>query len=200
MAPLETLADRLPRGLRPPRVAACDGSNAFHRRFVKVALFFVFPNRRRALFQPVAGGQIQHRRKRRLTDPRLAFQVRFQLARHTPTVDFGVHALHCSAWRPCMGCALPVLSPRFFGIPFGWQSAHFTKWILWPLAALRNVVSIFSTSRPQLDRRGWQVAQEARVCCPRFKWHARQLSPSCTPTGVRSSPEPTSALASGAWH
>ena len=26
-----------------------------------------------------------------------------------------------------------------------------------------NVVSIFSTSRPQLDRRGWQVAQMARV-------------------------------------
>ena len=103
MAPLEALADRFSRGLRPPRVAACDGPHAFRRRFVKVALFFIFPNRRGALFQPVAGGQIQHCRKRRLADPRLAFQVRFQLAGYASTVHLGVHALHCSEWRPCVG-------------------------------------------------------------------------------------------------
>src|ERR1035438_10694431 len=51
MAPLEALADRFSRGLRPPKVAACGGPHAFRRRFVKEALFFIFPNRRGALFR-----------------------------------------------------------------------------------------------------------------------------------------------------
>ena len=82
-------------------------------------------------------------------------------------------------------CLRPVLKPRtqliatryssrfsrvarpdqvfFFGTPFGWQSRHFTKWMLCGLWVDLNVVSIFSTSRPQFDRRGWQLAQVARV-------------------------------------
>src|ERR1035437_4827981 len=81
---------------------------------------------------------------------------------------------------------LPRLAPasRFRGIPFGWQSAHLTKWILWPLAVLTKVVSIFSTSRPQLDRRGWHVAHEARVCCPCCMWQPKKQKspPKNTPT------------------
>lgn len=53
-------------------------------------------------------------------------------------------------------------------MPLGWQSAHFTVWMLCFELRLANVVSIFSTSRPQLDSRGWQLAQEARVVCRCF--------------------------------
>src|ERR1035441_6204671 len=76
----------------------------------------------------------------------------------------------------------------FLGIPLGWQSAHFTQWMLCLLSVERKLVSIFSTSKPQFDIFGWHSAQEARVFCPCFKWHDRQLTPSCTPIEVRSSP------------
>jgi hypothetical protein len=69
-----------------------------------------------------------------------------------------------------------------------------------PAGRIAEVVSIFSTSSPQLDILGWQLAQEARVFWVWRSWQARQLMPSCTPMGVRSSPEPTWKLASGAWH
>src|ERR1039458_730100 len=49
---------------------------------------------------------------------------------------------------------------RFLGMPLGWQSRHFTKWMLCGLWVDLKVVSIVSTSRPQFDSRGWQVAQE----------------------------------------
>ena len=77
--------------------------------------------------------------------------------------------------------------------PFGMAVRAFHGVDIVAAGGMRKVVSIFSTSRPQLDSCGWQLAHEARVCCPCFRWHARQLSPSWTPTGVRSSPEPTSA-------
>ena len=82
----------------------------------------------------------------------------------------------------------------FRGTPFGWQSTHVTRWTSWRLSGERNVVSIVSTSSPQFDSRGWQPAQEARVVWPCFAWQARQLRPSWTPTGVRSSPEKTCML------
>src|SRR5947209_6640110 len=61
------------------------------------------------------------------------------------------------------------------GTPLVWQSAHLTKCTLCRLDGERNVVSIFSTSRPQLESRGWHSAQDARVFCPCFWWHATQL-------------------------
>ena len=59
-------------------------------------------------------------------------------------------------------------APFFLGTPFGWQSTHATLWMLWRLSGEWKVVSIASTSRPQLDRRGWQPEQDARVDCPCF--------------------------------
>jgi len=52
----------------------------------------------------------------------------------------------------------------------------------------RVALSIFSTSIPQCDIFGWQVLHDARAfsLCP--SWQEMQLSPSCTPKGVRSSP------------
>ena len=58
----------------------------------------------------------------------------------------------------------PMRYDFFFGTPFGWQSWHFTRWMLCRLSGLLNVVSIFSTSSPQFDNRGWQLAQDWRVC------------------------------------
>ena len=68
------------------------------------------------------------------------------------------------------------------------------------LSRERNVVSIVSTMMPQFDRRGWHTAHEALVSIPWRPWQARQLIPSWTPVGVRSSPEKTWKLARGAWH
>jgi len=51
----------------------------------------------------------------------------------------------------------------FLGTPFVWQSVHLTKWILCGLWVDLKVVSMVSTSRPQFDKRGWQLEQEARV-------------------------------------
>ena len=75
-----------------------------------------------------------------------------------------------------------------------------TRWTSLRLSADLKVVSIFSTSWPQFESRGWQPAHEARVVCPCLAWQARQLRPSWTPTGVRSSPEKTWFPARGAWH
>src|ERR1039458_8693923 len=91
-----------------------------------------------------------------------------------------------------------LVSCLFFGTPLVWQSAHFTQWTLCLLSAETNVVSIFSTSRPQFDILGWQVAHEARVFSPCWSWQARQLIPSWTPNPVRSSPLPTCMVAMGA--
>ena len=68
------------------------------------------------------------------------------------------------------------------------------------LSADLNVVSIFSTSRPQFDILGWQAAHDALVFWPCCAWHARQLMPSCTPIPVRSSPLATCMVETGAWH
>ena len=90
----------------------------------------------------------------------------------------------CQLAKPCIshqagGWMLPRLGTRFLrGTPLAWQSAHLTVWMLCGLFGLLNVVSIFSTSSPQLESCGWQVVQEARVLCPCFSWHARQLNPS----------------------
>ena len=74
-----------------------------------------------------------------------------------------------------LGCArllfliyarLPKSRGRRFGTPWVWQSKHWKEWMLWRLERDRKVVSIFSTSNPQLDIFGWQLAQEARVCSP----------------------------------
>ena len=51
----------------------------------------------------------------------------------------------------------------FPGVPWGWQSRQATRWMLCWLEGETNVVSIFSTSRPQWEFAGWQVAQEARA-------------------------------------
>ena len=42
-----------------------------------------------------------------------------------------------------------------------WQSPQATKWMLCLLPVERKEVSIFSTSKPQCEFDGWQVAQEA---------------------------------------
>ena len=41
-----------------------------------------------------------------------------------------------------------------FGTPLGWQSSHLTLWTSWWLFGSLKVVSIFSTSMPQFERRG----------------------------------------------
>ena len=53
----------------------------------------------------------------------------------------------------------------------------------------RKVVSIFATSSPQCESVGWQLAQEALAEFEWEEWQSRQLNPSCTPDGVRSSEE-----------
>src|SRR5208283_1497515 len=81
-----------------------------------------------------------------------------------------------------------------------WQSPQATKWMLCLLAGERKVVSIFSTSSPQCESVGWQAEQDALAEPEWEEWQSRQLKPSCTPAGVRSSAEPTWRKALGAWH
>ena len=66
------------------------------------------------------------------------------------------------------------------------------------LVGERKVVSIFSTSIPQWESAGWQALHEALAEFECDQWQSRQLSPSCTPAGVRSSEVPSSCAAFGA--
>src|SRR5947209_7843379 len=54
---------------------------------------------RGALLQPLPSREIKSSRDRELAAPRFTLQACLELVRYSPTIDLGLHVLHCSAPR-----------------------------------------------------------------------------------------------------
>src|SRR4030095_14081869 len=106
----QTLADRLTHVLGPGRLSTGNRTEHFPCRSVEAMLLFVRTGVWAALVQPFKRSQIENRRQRQFSPSRLALQAGFQLARHTPTINLGLHALSCSA----SGCFPLKNTPRRF--------------------------------------------------------------------------------------
>ena len=65
---------------------------------MKPKLFRFFLVLRAALAQPFAGRQIENHSKRSVSAARFALQPHLEIGRDAPTVYFGLHALHRSAF------------------------------------------------------------------------------------------------------
>src|SRR5271168_96885 len=83
---------------RAVATAACKGAQGFFRGSVEFALGFVVGNAGGAFLEPFLNGFFQERGYRDLAVTGLALEVGLKVARHAPTVDFGLHALQCSAF------------------------------------------------------------------------------------------------------
>lgn len=85
------------------RVGEMNAGKGANKRLggVKFQLVFIIGEIRGALAEPFAGGLFQDRRERNPAVTGPAFEIGLEFARQGPAVDFGFHALQCSAKLRC---------------------------------------------------------------------------------------------------
>src|SRR5665213_89418 len=96
--PPQTLPNRLPRVLGSKRIAARERSDAFQRSLPKPTLLPAIIIPCYALLQPLLGRKIQYCGKRDPASTCFTLQTGLGFRRDPPAIDFGLHALQCSAF------------------------------------------------------------------------------------------------------
>src|SRR2546423_1600611 len=94
----QPLANSIAGFLGAARIVSLNDSETARRRSMELTLSFLALEGCAAFLQPIAYGGIQDPGYGNFPELCRTLQVGFQVPGETPTVDFGFHALHCSAW------------------------------------------------------------------------------------------------------
>jgi hypothetical protein len=97
MAPSQAGSYDRANRLRAARVAAGDGPDERGSDGVEALLLFLLCNPHAALSEPLTGRGIENGGDRSAASAGLALKVLLEVLGNAPAIDFGLHALQCSA-------------------------------------------------------------------------------------------------------